>query len=64
MARVIADRERCMAAGHCVFGVPEVFDQGEDGLVVLLEQAPGEELAPAVRLAVSLCPSRALSVVE
>ncbi|MFJ5925154.1 ferredoxin [Kitasatospora sp. NPDC092948] len=64
MPKVTVDRSRCMAAGHCVVSVPEVFDQGDDGLVVLLDGAPVEERWQAVRLAVSLCPSRALSLNE
>ncbi|GAA2585780.1 ferredoxin [Actinomadura fulvescens] len=60
--KVTADRDRCMAAGHCVVTAPAVFDHGEDGLVVLLEPEPGEELRTAVETAEDLCPSRAIVV--
>jgi len=60
---VTADRDVCIAAGQCVVTAPGVFDQGEeDGLVVLLHEDPPAELAADVRLAMSLCPSRAITV--
>ncbi|MEV0147814.1 MULTISPECIES: (4Fe-4S)-binding protein [unclassified Nonomuraea] len=58
-----ADTTVCIGAGMCALTVPQVFDQSdEDGTVVLLETAPPEELEEAVRRAVTLCPSGALSV--
>ena len=41
---------------------PDVFDQGDDGLVIaLLDDVPSTE-AEATRRAVSLCPSGALRI--
>ncbi|MEU2875761.1 MULTISPECIES: ferredoxin [unclassified Streptomyces] len=60
--RVHADRSRCMAAGHCAVTVPGVFDHGDDGLVVVTDEKPGEDYLEEIELAVDLCPSRALSV--
>ncbi|MER5521351.1 ferredoxin [Streptomyces sp. NPDC002763] len=60
--RVHADRGRCMAAGHCAVTVPGVFDHGEDGLVVVTDEKPGDDFLAEVQLAVDLCPSRALSI--
>ena len=64
--KVIADREVCIGAGMCVMTVPAVFDQDDDGLVVLLVEDPKEvdpkEVDAAVRRAVQLCPSGALSL--
>ena len=69
--KVIADREVCIGAGMCVMTVPAVFDQDDDGLVVLLVEDPEEvgaaevgaaEVDAAVRRAVQLCPSGALSL--
>ncbi|MFA1546284.1 ferredoxin [Actinomadura chokoriensis] len=63
--RVTVDRDVCIAAGQCVITAAGVFDQGEDdGLVVLLQPSPPAELAADVRLAMSLCPSRAITVRE
>ncbi|MEV0384508.1 ferredoxin [Nonomuraea sp. NPDC050643] len=58
-----ADASVCIGAGMCALTVPKVFDQSEDeGTVVLLEKAPPAELEDAVRRAVTLCPSGAISV--
>jgi ferredoxin len=63
--RLVADTGRCVGAGQCVLTDPAVFDQDdEDGTVVLLrEDVDGAELESA-RVAVQLCPSRALSLQE
>ncbi|MFG3440509.1 ferredoxin [Nonomuraea sp. NPDC047897] len=61
--KIEADTTVCIGAGMCALTVPKVFDQSEeDGTVVLLDPSPPEELADAVRRAVTLCPSGALSV--
>ncbi len=62
--KIEADRELCIAAGNCVLSAEAVFDQDDDGIVVLLaEQVPeGEE--ERVREAVKLCPSGALRLVD
>ncbi|TDC67748.1 ferredoxin [Actinomadura sp. GC306] len=63
--KVSVDRDVCIAAGQCAITSPEVFGQrDEDGLVELLLREPPAELAAGVRLAVSLCPSRAITVRE
>ena len=62
--RVIVDKELCIGAGQCVVTAPDVFDQDDDGIVVLLvEDVPPAEQDNA-RKAVQLCPSGALSIVE
>jgi ferredoxin len=61
--RVIIDRDKCIGSGNCVLAQPEIFDQGDaDGIVLLLVDTPSPEQEEAVREAVSLCPSRAISV--
>jgi ferredoxin len=63
--RVIVDTEKCVAAGQCVIEAPEVFDQrDEDGVVILLNESPGEDQLEAVRRAAELCPALAIVVVE
>ncbi|GLX00332.1 (4Fe-4S)-binding protein [Microtetraspora sp. NBRC 16547] len=63
--RIIADTGRCIGAGMCVLALGEVFDQSEDdGTVVLLDAEPPASMAGAVRRAVQLCPSGALSIAE
>ena len=63
--RIVADRQRCTSAGNCARVAPELFDQGEeDGVVVVLEPEPPPSLADAAREAESLCPARAISVID
>ncbi|WP_169949758.1 ferredoxin [Microbispora sp. H11081] len=63
--KIKADTGRCVGAGMCALTLPEVFDQSEDdGTVVVLDPGPPTALGPAVRRAVQLCPSGALSVEE
>ena len=62
--RVRADRDVCIGAGVCVMNSEAVFDQDDDGLVVLLvEDVPPAEQDNA-RKAVQLYPSGALNIVE
>jgi ferredoxin len=62
--KVIADREICIGAGTCVTAAAGVFDQDEEGIVVIddAEEVPAEE-QQRVRSAVSLCPSGALRLI-
>nr|UDM84241.1 ferredoxin [Streptomyces sp.] len=53
-----------MGTGICVLTAPEVFDQDDDGKVLLLDPAPpGRAAAPAVRRAADLCPMGAITLV-
>lgn len=54
----------CVGAGQCALVADEVFDQDDDGIVVLLDSEPDASHVQAVRRAASLCPSRAISVQE
>jgi ferredoxin len=58
------DENRCCGAGQCVLVAPRVFDQRDDGVVRLLDEAPPKRLHAAVRKAVDLCPTRAISLSE
>ncbi|MEU6575129.1 ferredoxin [Streptomyces sp. NPDC046805] len=60
--RVSVDPQMCIGAGQCAMALPEVFDQDDtDGLVVLLDAAPLDELHDAVQEAVSRCPVQAIA---
>ncbi len=60
--RVSADRELCIQAGNCVMVAGEVFDQDDDGIVVVLvDEVPPDEVEHA-REAVKLCPASALAI--
>ncbi|MBB4689509.1 ferredoxin [Amycolatopsis jiangsuensis] len=61
--KVTVDEDRCCGAGTCVLLAPEVFDQREeDGIVLLLDEQPGEDNHALVREAASVCPGAAITV--
>ncbi|ETA02172.1 ferredoxin [Frankia sp. CcI156] len=62
--KIVADRAVCVGAGMCVMTAPEVFDQGDDGLVVTLIEEVAAGRLDAVRRSVALCPSKALRVLD
>lgn len=62
--RVVANPRGCIGAGQCVITAPSVFDQDEDGIVVVLQERPGEAELPEVRAALDLCPSQSLTLTD
>ena len=62
--RVQADRDVCIQAGNCVMTASAVFDQDDDGIVMVLVDEVPESEEDTVRQAVKLCPSQALRIVE
>ncbi|MCX5257847.1 MULTISPECIES: ferredoxin [Streptomyces] len=61
--RIAVDQDKCVGSGQCVLAVEEVFDQREeDGIVVLLDAQPSDELVPDVQQAAFVCPGRAITV--
>ena len=61
---VEADRDVCISAGNCVMAADAVFDQDEDGIVVVLVDDVPEGEENHAREAVKLCPSQALRIVD
>ena len=73
MVRVQADRDVCIQAGNCVMVAGEVFDQDDDGIVMVLGDTDGGAVQIAdvpegeedhAREAVKLCPSEALRLLD
>lgn len=62
--RVDADRDACISAGNCVMTADEVFDQDDDGIVVVLVPEVSADDEAKVREAVKLCPASALRLVD
>jgi ferredoxin len=59
---VSVDVARCVGSGQCALTVPEIFDQADDGSVVLHTDRAAAELAEAVHDAADRCPVRAISL--
>ena len=62
--KVHIDEEKCCGSGMCVLNVPEVFDQSEEGLGVVILSSPPADLHEEVHRAVSLCPAMAIVIDE
>ncbi|MEV4705158.1 (4Fe-4S)-binding protein [Actinoplanes sp. NPDC049316] len=61
-AHVRADRDVCIGAGNCVMTLARVFDQDDDGVVVVLDEHPDGEDPELLQRAVVMCPSGAITV--
>ncbi|CAM3524490.1 ferredoxin [Mycobacterium frederiksbergense] len=62
--KVEADQDSCITAGNCVMVADAVFDQDDDGVVVVLtDEVPAGEEEHA-REAVKLCPASALKLLD
>ena len=64
MVKIVADREVCIQAGNCVMAADTLFDQDDDGIVVVLVDEVPEDEEDHAREAVKLCPSQALRVAD
>ncbi|MEU9272970.1 ferredoxin [Streptomyces sp. NPDC048251] len=62
--KVTIDEDRCIGTGQCVAAAAAVFDQRDDGIVVLLTENPAAERAEEVRHAATVCPALAIHVAE
>jgi len=62
--KITADRDVCISAGNCVMVAGAVFDQDEDGIVVMLVEDVPESEETHAREAVKLCPSQALRIAD
>ncbi|MDX3457570.1 ferredoxin [Streptomyces sp. ME02-8801-2C] len=62
--RVVANSETCAVASLCVYRLPGVFDQDEEGLVLVLDDHPDTALHEEVHRAVRACPTNSIRVVE
>jgi ferredoxin len=60
--KVLADRDVCIQAGNCVMVADAVFDQDDDGIVVVLVDEVPDDESDHAREAVKLCPSQALQL--
>jgi len=62
--KVGVDSGKCVASGQCVLISAEVFDQDDDGTVVLVNENPPPREHDAVREASLVCPAAAIKLIE
>jgi len=61
---VHVEEDKCIGAGQCVLRAPMVFDQREDGIVILLDATPAAQAHQAARKAADACPSQVTTIDE
>ncbi|WP_327322108.1 ferredoxin [Streptomyces sp. NBC_01210] len=59
--RITVDRERCVGSGNCVRIAPDLFEQGDDGLVCLVPGAAPDMDDQEAAEAADLCPAAAIA---
>jgi ferredoxin len=62
--RIEVDRDLCASTGGCEAVAPDVFEIGDDGVLVVLRPEPADDEVAHVHDAVDACPTRALRLVE
>lgn len=60
--RIVADLAKCEGLGMCEAMAPDFFEVGEDGVVDVLDETPGEDQRTDLTAAVDACPVLALSL--
>lgn len=60
--RIETDRDACVSAGNCVMVAENLFDQDDDGVVVVLADPVPDAEVDRAREAVRLCPAEALRI--
>lgn len=60
--KIVVDREKCTGLGMCESVAPDVFEVGDDGVLVLHSATVPEGREDEMRDAVESCPTEALSL--
>ena len=62
--RIKVDFDLCQGHANCMGEAPEVFRVDDNGYLEVLQEQPPEELREKVEMAVTYCPTGALSLEE
>jgi len=60
--RIKVDFDLCKGHANCMGEAPEVFQVDEQGYLTVLQEEPPEALRERVELAVTYCPTGAISL--
>ena len=62
--KISVTQDACVGAGQCALVAPELFDQDDEGIVIALLPEVPEAQEDLARKAASLCPARAIQLIE
>ena len=62
--RIVVDLDLCQGHGVCESEAPDLLEVGKDRKVVVLVAQPEDEQRKAAEMAVTYCPTHALSIVD
>jgi ferredoxin len=62
--RVVVDTNLCESNALCMGVAPDVFELGDDDLLYILDERPGDDARALVETAIRLCPKQAISLEE
>jgi ferredoxin len=62
--RIELDEDLCQGHAMCELEAPDVVRVPKRGTVEILDTEPPDDLRDGVEMAVEMCPTRALSIVE
>ncbi|MFI1461835.1 ferredoxin [Nocardia carnea] len=62
--KIIVDRGRCIGSGTCALTAPQLFDQDEERISVVLESEPTGHRVGDARAAERVCPAGAVRISE
>lgn len=60
--KITVKEDACVGSGQCALVAGSLFDQDDNGIVVLLNADPEPSEEAAAQKAASLCPARAIIV--
>jgi ferredoxin len=60
--KITVKEDACVGSGQCALVAESLFDQDDNGIVVLLNANPDASEETAAQKAASLCPARAIMV--
>ncbi len=62
--KITVDRDACISSGICALDAPRLFDQDDEGVVLLRTDRPAAEDEQLARDAALACPASVISVIE
>lgn len=62
--KATVDRDTCIACGICSSTCPDVYEEGDDGIAVVIEDPIPEDLEECAQEGADSCPTDAISIEE